>query len=1245
MKGDLTRETFDRALHYSAVRLQQGRIVTDADWNEQADLTRYRAERLARDTIGPCGAPLDAAGYALVAETNALAVHAVNANVAWVTGEDGALLTTSNAGADWALVDLHTTARLHAVQQADGVGWLAGDGGVLRKTSDQGLTWITQDAGTLQSLRGVAVFDANHAWAVGDGGVAVSTTDGGANWRLAQTGAARLQAVYFIDALNGLAVGQGGAIVASRDGGQTWSAAPSGTVAHLRALAVFGSTHAWAAGHDGTIVRSEDFGATWLPCNTPSSATLHAIAFRDADEGWAVGAGGVLLHSSDGGANWALQSSGSSATLRGLSLFAGDPAWVVGDGGAVLRIGGAAPAVALPAVNVSIEPGRCYVNGVLCELEARASYAQQPGGGGAARLAPGAYVMYLNVWQRHLSALQAPAIREVALGGPDTATRAQTVVQVKALALPAASPFDWNCDSSLPAWDALVHAPRPLLAARAEPQLAAANLCEIAATAGYRRLENQLYRVEVHEGGANPSFKWSRENGSVAYAVLSVSVNVALQQTTVRVAARGRDDNLDVAAHDRLELIDDDAEIAQRTGVLFEYANEGDDERELVLAGLPGGTIGQDLSRHPVLRRWDHRPVAAGAHALPVVEGTWLELEDGVQVRFEPGGTYRPGDYWQIPARTITADVEWPRDADGDPIAREPAGVADAYCRLGIVEVDGEGRVTIASDCREIFPPLTAFEQLLYVSGDGQDAAPGALLPQPLALRVARGSVPVAGAGVRFEVESGGGLVGGSAWQFETTTDADGQASCDWTLGPAAAAPARFQRVRASLLDADHQALPGQVIVFCATASLALQYVSGDGQQAAPGAALPHALEVRVANGADGIAGVALRAVVEQGGGSIVGSATPTTDPQGIATIAWRLGSGGAQRVRVDLLDAAGQVLQRLSFNATAVVASDGGGCDITIGKGGNFDTLDSNLLAKLLNQGRGAACICFLPGTHAIDVLKADGGQSRLSLHGCGHASVLRLGGGMNLGNFVALELRDLVIQTEGEVGVVLQESEEVRLAAVQIDRPRGGAKTPALRIARAERVSVTGCVVTAAMPSTAAVFQDIGGDCRIAQNRFVGIVSFYGDVAGVPTEDVLRKLMALNKELRFDTAVGQLTFSDNTVSMLAIGSAVTNRLLKNSATGLFATAVLHGNTFVEQNNVFASNLLGFDANCFVAVPDDTRAPSGVMIAERATAIGNLGVAGRDVAVLQFVTPDPNMFARAGNQIDIVPGKAAADT
>ena len=75
---------------------------------------------------------------------------------------------------------------------------------------------------------------------------------------------------------------------------------------------------------------------------------------------------------------------------------------------------------------------------------------------------------------------------------------------VRALALPASSPFDWNCGSTIAAWDALANPRRPLLTARSEPQLAAAGICDIAATAGYRRLENQLYRIEVHAGGAKP---------------------------------------------------------------------------------------------------------------------------------------------------------------------------------------------------------------------------------------------------------------------------------------------------------------------------------------------------------------------------------------------------------------------------------------------------------------------------------------------------------------------------------------------------------------------------------------------------------------------------------------------------------------------------------------------------------------------------------------------------------------------
>jgi hypothetical protein len=76
-----------------------------------------------------------------------------------------------------------------------------------------------------------------------------------------------------------------------------------------------------------------------------------------------------------------------------------------------------------------ISAGRYYVDGILCENEPLTSYLTQTD---LPRLksdvqpvvsTPGLYLVYVDVWQRLLTALDDPSIREIALGGPDTATR------------------------------------------------------------------------------------------------------------------------------------------------------------------------------------------------------------------------------------------------------------------------------------------------------------------------------------------------------------------------------------------------------------------------------------------------------------------------------------------------------------------------------------------------------------------------------------------------------------------------------------------------------------------------------------------------------------------------------------------------------------------------------------------------------------------------------------------------------
>src|ERR1700710_1932658 len=67
MKVDISRETFRPQRHYSSVRLEQGRVQVDADWNEQIAINQHHTRTTARDMIGWSGAPKLEPGFQLVA--------------------------------------------------------------------------------------------------------------------------------------------------------------------------------------------------------------------------------------------------------------------------------------------------------------------------------------------------------------------------------------------------------------------------------------------------------------------------------------------------------------------------------------------------------------------------------------------------------------------------------------------------------------------------------------------------------------------------------------------------------------------------------------------------------------------------------------------------------------------------------------------------------------------------------------------------------------------------------------------------------------------------------------------------------------------------------------------------------------------------------------------------------------------------------------------------------------------------
>jgi hypothetical protein len=330
---------------------------------------------------------------------------------------------------------------------------------------------------------------------------------------------------------------------------------------------------------------------------------------------------------------------------------------------------------AVAAGDAVIGPGRYYVGGVLVENPGALLYTEQVGypfdaATTLARLErwDRGLLAYLDVWERHLTHVEDSDIRNVALGGVDTCTRARVVWQVKMLLQPPdAERFDADAVAGL----------LPLgsgrLRARARP--------------AYGRAENQLYRVEVHRGGAatgdetGATFKWSRDNGSVIFAVRSLANGTAVLEHL------GRDPHRSLEPGDWVEVVDDTIALGEQAGPLAQVrAIDPDWSRvDLTAPGGPGSLPsydeGETPTRHPLLRRWDHRAdasVSPLAGALRVTEDDWLDLEDGVQIRFERGGHYRVGDYWMIPARVVTGAVDWPEEpgSDGNLVgaARPPRG-------------------------------------------------------------------------------------------------------------------------------------------------------------------------------------------------------------------------------------------------------------------------------------------------------------------------------------------------------------------------------------------------------------------------------------------------------------------------------------------------------------------------------------------------------------------------------------------
>lgn len=376
--------------------------------------------------------------------------------------------------------------------------------------------------------------------------------------------------------------------------------------------------------------------------------------------------------------------------------------------------------------DLTIGSGRIYVEGMSCELETDTTYTMQPyypnpdftvpvtspptsppAGPLQLSLPDGTYLAFLDAWKREITALNDPHIREQALGGPDTTTRLQNVWQVKLLKVsdgltsPPTTPSGdgISCDATFEEYTKYTAQSSGTMNAWTAPPEDQKSPCRLPPGAGYRRFENQLYRVEVHRGGtrSQATFKWSRDNATVETTIEKI------EDAVITVSDVGKDVFLGFANEQWVEIVDEESTLKGTPNTLVKIDQVHHATRQITLES----SIASLKDRSGLkLRRWDQTGETALADGISMTSG-WFDLEGGIQVQFS-GGTYRSGDYWLIPARTATAEIEWPPFdiPNTNPVPQPPVGIRHYYCQLALLHVNN-GNISIREDCRKLFKPLT----------------------------------------------------------------------------------------------------------------------------------------------------------------------------------------------------------------------------------------------------------------------------------------------------------------------------------------------------------------------------------------------------------------------------------------------------------------------------------------------------------------------------------------------------------
>jgi Family of unknown function (DUF6519)/IPT/TIG domain len=378
-----------------------------------------------------------------------------------------------------------------------------------------------------------------------------------------------------------------------------------------------------------------------------------------------------------------------------------------GYGVTAVPAGAAAPAT--PG-DLTIAPGTLYLGGERLDLDGAVTYSTQPDWldhstdplwvAPAVPAATGTSneLVYLLASEQEVSAVEDPALADVALGGPDTMQRQRILQHFVRQPTEAGTCGDaWNALVSSLAGDGLgfdaasmrVESLTTLQVSFSDAP-AAPGPCQPVATGGYLGAENQMIRVMVTGGGTGtPTVVWGFDDASFVYRVQSASYDTSSGNTTVTLASAPVDSYHYPVAGQAVELLRDaaaltDADyIASATGFVAPLAASYDPaSMQVVISGQPPGDYLSAATQQLYLRVWQ-----ATTAALPGQATGLGDTGVAVTLTLSSGTSFHAGDFWRFALRPIQPAVVYPARYLDAP--QPPEGPRVWACPLALLTWDG----------------------------------------------------------------------------------------------------------------------------------------------------------------------------------------------------------------------------------------------------------------------------------------------------------------------------------------------------------------------------------------------------------------------------------------------------------------------------------------------------------------------------------------------------------------------------